>query len=150
PFLPGRWQRGRLQEFPNSTSCSTKRRRRLRPAAWSASTMLASPPPSWRTTQPASSPARPFTSTVVTTLSTSACVGPERQPKGPARLRKPAGMKRYVMAPKRTVGNNAEAKMKRKAYEQELRKLQVQLCHLQDWVKKTGTRIIILFEGRDA
>jgi len=54
------------------------------------------------------------------------------------------------MAPKRTVGNNAEAKMKRKAYEQELRKLQVQLCHLQDWVKKTGTRIIILFEGRDA
>ena len=54
------------------------------------------------------------------------------------------------MAPKRTVGSNAKAKMKRKAYEQELRKLQVELCHLQDWVKKTGERIIILFEGRDA
>src|SRR5205807_1509874 len=39
---------------------------------------------------------------------------------------------------------------KRKEYEKELRKLQVQLCHLQDWVKKTGARIIILFEGRDA
>jgi polyphosphate kinase len=41
-------------------------------------------------------------------------------------------------------------KMKRKAYEAELGKLQVQLCHLQDWVKETGQRIIILFEGRDA
>jgi polyphosphate kinase len=40
--------------------------------------------------------------------------------------------------------------MKRKAYEKELRKLQVELCHLQDWVKEKGARIIILFEGRDA
>ena len=54
------------------------------------------------------------------------------------------------MARKRTVGSNARVKMKRKAYEQELRKLQVELCYLQDWVKKTGARIIILFEGRDA
>src|SRR5205823_8155380 len=54
------------------------------------------------------------------------------------------------MAPKRAAGNNIKAKMKRKAYEQELRKLQVELCHLQDWVKQTGARIIILFEGRDA
>jgi polyphosphate kinase 2 len=41
-------------------------------------------------------------------------------------------------------------KMKRKAYEKELRKLQVELCHLQDWVKASGARIIIVFEGRDA
>jgi polyphosphate kinase len=41
-------------------------------------------------------------------------------------------------------------KMKRKAYETELRKLQVQLCHLQEWVKFRGLRIIIVFEGRDA
>jgi len=41
-------------------------------------------------------------------------------------------------------------KMKRKAYERELRKLQVKLCHLQDWVKKKGLRVIIIFEGRDA
>jgi polyphosphate kinase 2 len=40
--------------------------------------------------------------------------------------------------------------MKRKFYEKELRKLQVELCHLQDWVKHKGARIIILFEGRDA
>src|SRR3974377_1447790 len=45
---------------------------------------------------------------------------------------------------------NADGKMKRKAYEKELHKLQVELCRLQDWVKETGERIIILFEGRDA
>ncbi|MGH1587747.1 polyphosphate kinase 2 [Methylobacterium phyllosphaerae] len=44
----------------------------------------------------------------------------------------------------------ASAKLKRKAYERELHKLQVQLCHLQDWVKRTGARIIVVFEGRDA
>jgi len=41
-------------------------------------------------------------------------------------------------------------KMKRTAYEKELHKLQVQLCHLQEWVKAEGARIVILFEGRDA
>jgi polyphosphate kinase 2 len=49
--------------------------------------------------------------------------------------------------------NDAEArdaKMKRKAYEAELQNLQVELCHLQDWVKETGVRIVIVFEGRDA
>ena len=52
------------------------------------------------------------------------------------------------MAPKQTV--NGDAKLKRKAYEKELHKLQVHLCYLQDWVKDTGARIIIVFEGRDA
>jgi polyphosphate kinase len=42
------------------------------------------------------------------------------------------------------------SKMKRKAYERELRKLQVELCHLQNWVKTRGLRVIIVFEGRDA
>lgn len=41
-------------------------------------------------------------------------------------------------------------KMKRKIYEKELEKLQVQLCYLQDWVKANKLRVIILFEGRDA
>src|SRR6476659_10329614 len=40
--------------------------------------------------------------------------------------------------------------MKRKAYEAELRKLQVKLCHLQEWIKHKGLRVIIAFEGRDA
>jgi polyphosphate kinase 2 len=41
-------------------------------------------------------------------------------------------------------------KLKRKKYEKELRKLQVQLCCLQDWIKESGERAIIVFEGRDA
>jgi polyphosphate kinase 2 (PPK2 family) len=45
---------------------------------------------------------------------------------------------------------NTDGRMKRKLYERELQKLQVELCYLQDWVKATGARIIILFEGRDA
>jgi polyphosphate kinase 2 len=40
-------------------------------------------------------------------------------------------------------------KLKRKPYEKELQKLQVQLCHLQEWVKHKGLRAIIVFEGRD-
>ena len=40
--------------------------------------------------------------------------------------------------------------MKTKTYEKELRKLQARLCHLQEWVKQKGLRIIIVFEGRDA
>ena len=46
--------------------------------------------------------------------------------------------------------DSASSKMKRKAYEKELRKLQVQLCHLQEWVKEKKLRVIIIFEGRDA
>jgi polyphosphate kinase 2 len=45
---------------------------------------------------------------------------------------------------------NSEGKLKRKVYERELEKLQVELCHLQDWVKSEGLRVIIVFEGRDA
>jgi polyphosphate kinase 2 len=45
---------------------------------------------------------------------------------------------------------DTDGKMKRKLYEKELGKLQVQLCHLQEWVKAKGLRIIIVFEGRDA
>jgi polyphosphate kinase 2 len=45
---------------------------------------------------------------------------------------------------------HASSKMKRKAYEKELRKLQVQLCQLQEWVKEKKLRVIIVLEGRDA
>src|SRR5262245_10375512 len=39
--------------------------------------------------------------------------------------------------------------MKRRKYEKELRKLQGELCHLQEWVKAEGERVIVVFEGRD-
>ena len=44
----------------------------------------------------------------------------------------------------------ASSRMKRKDYEKELRKLQVELCQLQEWVKEKKLRVIVLFEGRDA
>jgi len=40
--------------------------------------------------------------------------------------------------------------MKRRKYEKALRKLQAELCGLQDWVKEKGLRVIVVFEGRDA
>src|SRR3954470_24484776 len=46
--------------------------------------------------------------------------------------------------------SNHPEPMKGKQYEKELRKLQAQLCYLQDWVKHEGLRVIVIFEGRDA
>ncbi len=40
--------------------------------------------------------------------------------------------------------------MKKSKYEKELRKLHEELVVLQEWAKKTGARIVIVFEGRDA
>ncbi len=45
--------------------------------------------------------------------------------------------------------SSASSTMGRKEYEKELRKLQVELCRLQDWVKHQGLRVIVIFEGRD-
>ena len=46
--------------------------------------------------------------------------------------------------------DDGNKKMKNKAYEKKLRRLQGELCMLQAWVKDKGQRIIIVFEGRDA
>ena len=40
--------------------------------------------------------------------------------------------------------------LRRKAYEKELRRLQAELCLLQDWIKAKCHRVIVIFEGRDA
>ena len=45
--------------------------------------------------------------------------------------------------------NEGGVKLKRKQYEEELRRLQAELCILQDWVKQKGLRVIVVFEGRD-
>ena len=41
-------------------------------------------------------------------------------------------------------------RMRRKEYEAEKKKLQIELLKVQSWAKETGQRIILLFEGRDA
>ena len=41
-------------------------------------------------------------------------------------------------------------RVKKKAYEKELKALSVELVKLQEWVKHAGHRIVVIFEGRDA
>jgi len=52
------------------------------------------------------------------------------------------------MAKKQSADGND--KLSGKQYAKELRKLQEELCKLQDWVKYKGLKIIVVFEGRDA
>jgi polyphosphate kinase 2 len=46
--------------------------------------------------------------------------------------------------------SDAPEKMSAKKYEKHLKKLQAELCKLQEWVKHKGLRVIVVFEGRDA
>ncbi len=46
--------------------------------------------------------------------------------------------------------SEGSSKLPKKTYEKELARLQLELVKMQYWVKHTGTRIVILFEGRDA
>jgi polyphosphate kinase 2 len=41
-------------------------------------------------------------------------------------------------------------RIRRKEYEAQKKKLQIELLKLQNWAKETGERIVVLFEGRDA
>jgi polyphosphate kinase 2 len=50
----------------------------------------------------------------------------------------------------RTADSDETPRLSRKDYEKALRKLQTELAVLQDWVKRTGERVIVIFEGRDA
>src|SRR3974390_1096189 len=45
---------------------------------------------------------------------------------------------------------SSKNKMTEKEYLKLMEKLQVELCYLQEWVKQTGARVILVFEGRDA
>jgi polyphosphate kinase 2 len=58
-----------------------------------------------------------------------------------------------VPASSATAGQQAEAgpssKMKRREYEQEMKILHGQLVAMQEWVKESGVKICVVFEGRD-
>jgi polyphosphate kinase 2 len=54
-----------------------------------------------------------------------------------------------VAGKKRTHGE-PRTKLGRKTYERELAALQTELAYLQRWVKRSGARVIVIFEGRDA
>src|SRR5258705_3884224 len=46
--------------------------------------------------------------------------------------------------------NESPARLPRKPYERELLRLQEELVKLSEWVKDSGARVVVLFEGRDA
>ncbi|MDX1397754.1 MAG: polyphosphate kinase 2, partial [Oceanospirillum sp.] len=46
------------------------------------------------------------------------------------------------------IGNTK--KLDKKFYEKELERLQVELVKLQEWVRHTGMKVVVIFEGRDA
>jgi polyphosphate kinase 2 len=50
--------------------------------------------------------------------------------------------------PRREMASTPE-ELSRKEYEQKLAKLQTELCYLQDWLRETGARAIVVLEGRD-
>ncbi|MGA2864135.1 MAG: polyphosphate kinase 2 [Verrucomicrobiota bacterium] len=41
-------------------------------------------------------------------------------------------------------------KVKNKTYKKELKRLQIELVKLQEWIKHKGLKVVVLFEGRDA
>ena len=43
-----------------------------------------------------------------------------------------------------------DERMKRKEYEKEMERLQIELVKMQSWVKETDQRVALIFEGRDA
>jgi polyphosphate kinase 2 len=54
--------------------------------------------------------------------------------------------------PKKSTGEGAGAapgQLKRKAYEEELASLHVELVKLQEWTKQAGLKVCVVFEGRD-
>ena len=62
------------------------------------------------------------------------------------------GKKKGAKAPVPPAGDipQERKKIEDKVYERELRKLQVELVKLQEWVKAKGLKVVVLFEGRDA
>ena len=46
--------------------------------------------------------------------------------------------------------DQAVVKLKKKDYESELERLQLELVKLQEYIKDEGLRVVVVFEGRDA
>jgi polyphosphate kinase 2 len=54
------------------------------------------------------------------------------------------------MKMKKDKKDKTKKKLKKKFYEKELARLQLELVKLEEWVKAKGLKVVILFEGRDA
>ncbi len=54
------------------------------------------------------------------------------------------------MGSKEKDGRPAQDKLSAKLYEKELERLNIELVKLQEWIRHTGMRVVVVFEGRDA
>jgi polyphosphate kinase 2 len=54
------------------------------------------------------------------------------------------------MGSKNTSTDSGGGRIPKKAYEDELYRLQAELVKLQEWVRLKGLRVVVIFEGRDA
>ncbi len=54
------------------------------------------------------------------------------------------------LLPKQEVASKPKKKIDKRAYEKALEKLHVELVKLQESIQQTGTKVVVLFEGRDA
>ena len=74
----------------------------------------------------------------------------EKKPKGAEESSESTGGKvdpQSLSAPRDGAG--VKRKMKRKEYEKEMRVLHGELVAMQEWVKATGAKVCVVFEGRD-
>ena len=50
----------------------------------------------------------------------------------------------------RLVRDEERRKLKKKRYKKELKRLQIELVKLQEWIRHKGLKVVVIFEGRDA
>ena len=97
-------------------------------------------------------PPQPFTAERMTAARQSRTTSGQRSPMAKKPRHKKSSSPTRAETGSRTMPTTDEAttgKMKRKEYEAELRTLQGELVAMQEWVKATGAKICIVFEGRD-
>ena len=61
-----------------------------------------------------------------------------------------SGSRRITVIGMSSENTNKPPKLSKKAYEEELLRLQAELVKMQQWVVATGARIVVVMEGRDA
>ncbi len=70
------------------------------------------------------------------------------------KIRKNGSLKKRAKGAKggdeKSATNRRAGKISNAQYEKELSRLQVELVKLQEWIKHTGLKVVVVFEGRDA
>lgn len=74
----------------------------------------------------------------------------DKEAQAPAGMNPPPAAGKDKKHKKADKQNKERKKLKKKFYEKELSRLQVELVKLQEWIKHKGLKVVVLFEGRDA